>query len=314
MRHLHRAAAILLLLTALGEARAQFIFGPGFGGPGSITIGGFGFGHGRHRIEGYFAGSYTSGYFAPYSNWPPPGNSVTVVTVIAPPPPQVPLTPAELELIRQLNLLPRERDLDREEPRPGVRIGPNKGLRNPMPPAPEEKPPPPLKEKLRDLPLPGPRPAATRRAEHERLVQLGKEAFAVQQYGRAAERFRQAIAADDQAPAHFLLAQAGFALGKYFDAVDALSAGLKLDPNWPTAPFHPQALYGPEGDDFTEQLQRLQTALTRHPDDPVLLFLYAYQLWFDGRRNEALPLFQRAAAVALPADKSAIEKFLQPRP
>jgi hypothetical protein len=307
------------MLAAIGEARAQFILGASIGGPSAISVGSFGFGHGRHRIEGYFAGSYNSGYYVPYSNCPPFGNSVTVVTVFAPPPPpQLAVTPAELDVLRQLNMLPRdrERDPDRDEPRPGVRIGPNKGPRNPIPAAPPEKllPPPKerLAEKLRELPLPGPRPAATPRAEHERLVQLGKEAFAVHQYGRAAERFRQAIAADDQAPAHFLFAQAEFTLGKYFDATDALTAGLKLDPNWPTAPFHPQALYGPDGDDFTEQLQRLQNALARHPDDPVLLFLYAYQLWFDGRRNEALPLFQRAAAVA--ADKTAFERFVQAKP
>jgi tetratricopeptide (TPR) repeat protein len=244
---------------------------------------------------------------------------VTIVTVYAPPP-QLAVTPAELDVLRQLNLLPRDRerdrdrDPDRDEPVPGhVRIGPNKGPRNPNPPAPPEKLVPPVKEKPaekpRDLPLPGPRPAATAKAEYERLIQLGKDAFAAHQFGRAAERFCQAIAADDQAPAYFLLAQAEITLGKYFDAVDALSAGLKLDPNWPTAPFHPQALYGPDGDDFTEQLQRLQNALARHPDDPVLLFLYAYQLWFDGWRNEALPLFQRAAAVA--TDKTAIERFLQ---
>ncbi len=320
MRHLHRPAAAFLLLAVVGETRAQFIFGPPIGGLGPISVNGFGFGHGRHKIDVFFGGPFNSGYYAPYSNWPVYGNAVTVVTVIAPPPPpqQLAVTPAELDVLRQLNMLPRERerDPDRDEPRPGVRIGPNKGPRNPNPPAPPEKLVPPPKEKpvekLRDLPLPGPRPAATPRAEHERLVQLGKDAFAVHQYGRAAERFRQAIVADNQASAHFLRAQAEFTLGKYFDAVDALNAGLKLDPNWPTAPFHPQALYGPDGDDFAEQLQRLQNALARHPDDAVLLFLYAYQLWFDGRRNEALPLFQRAAAVA--ADRTAIEKFLQARP
>jgi hypothetical protein len=309
MRNLYRPAVLLLLLTSAGDTRAQFLLGIPFNGPGPILVGGVGFGHGRHRIDGFVTG----GYFAPYPSY---GSSVTIVTVYASPPPSpLVVTPAELDVLRQLNMLPRDRDQDRDEPRPPVRIGPNKGPRNPNPPAPPEKLVPPAKEKPvgkpRDLPLPGPRPAATPKAEHERLVQLGKDAFAAQQYGRAAERFRQALAADDQAPAHFLLAQAEFTLGKYFDAVDALEAGLKLDPNWPTAPFHPQALYGPDGDDFTEQLQRLQNALARHPDDPVLLFLYAYQLWFDGRRNEALPLFQRAAAVA--ADKAAIEKFLQSR-
>src|SRR5207248_9425689 len=69
------------------------------------------------------------------------------------------------------------------------------------------------------------RPADNPREEHARLVQLGKEAFVAQQYGRAAERFRQAIAVMNDAPANFLLAQTEFALGKFFDAVDAIQNG-----------------------------------------------------------------------------------------
>jgi hypothetical protein len=47
--------------------------------------------------------------------------------------------------------------------------------------------------------------------------------------------------------------------------------------------------------EFDAHLKRLEEALAKHPDDPTLLFLYAHQLWFDGRQAEARPLFRRAA-------------------
>jgi hypothetical protein len=59
-------------------------------------------------------------------------------------------------------------------------------------------------------------------------------------------------------------------------------------------------------------LRHLEETLARHPDDPVLLFLYAYELWFDGRKDEAWPLIQKAAEAA-PGD-AGIKRFLEFRP
>jgi hypothetical protein len=39
-----------------------------------------------------------------------------------------------------------------------------------------------------------------------------------------------------------------------------------------------------------------------------LLFLYAYELWFDGRRIEAIPLFRQARLMT--ADTTFIDRFL----
>jgi hypothetical protein len=326
MSNLHRTAAVLLAAAMFSDVRAQVVSSlppP----PRSGTTAAAGFRSGDHhgsslRVSVVLSSSFMTGYYAPYGFFPPYGNGVTVISVLSPPPPPavvvvVQPTPQEMNLLRDLNIAPREPiDQPAEPPPPGIRrIGPNNRGPNLMQPPvlPLPAPGPAPRPAAPAIPLPNPeRPEDNPKDEHARLVRLGKEAFAAQQYGRAAERFRRALAVDDQASAHFLLAQAEFALGKYFDAVDAIQAGLKLDPNWPTSSFHPQALYAPAGDDFTEQLQRLQNALSRHPDDPVLLFLYAYQLWFDGRRNEALPLFQRAAAVS--ENKAAAERFLQANP
>ena len=163
-----------------------------------------------------------------------------------------------------------------------------------------------------ELPRP-PLPAEDPRAENVRQLTAGKEAFKTHEFGRAAERFRLAIQAAPKEPlAHFLLAQAQFALGKYHEALEAIQGGLRLNADWPTAVFAPKELYGLQAAEFLAHLEQLRAALERHPGDAVLLFLYAYQLWFDGRKDEARPLFQKAAA--LMPDKSAAELFLKARP
>jgi Flp pilus assembly protein TadD len=71
-------------------------------------------------------------------------------------------------------------------------------------------------------------------------------------------------------------------------------------------------LYGAAVGEYAEHLERLRQTLRKHPDDPVLLFLLGYQLWFDGRKEEARPLFRRALPRA--ADRAAIERFLRALP
>jgi hypothetical protein len=84
---------------------------------------------------------------------------------------------------------------------------------------------------------------------------------------------------------------------------------MRLHQNWPRAPFQPRLdLYGGIEPDFAEHLKRLEGALQQAPKQPALLFLLAYQLWFDGRRDEAVPLFRQARA--LTADPTFIDQFL----
>jgi hypothetical protein len=171
---------------------------------------------------------------------------------------------------------------------------------------PDEKPAPP---ELRRPPMPKDDP----REEHDRLIALGMAAFEGQEYGRARERFREAVRlVPNQPQPYFLLAEALFALGKYHEAVAALHDGLALKPDWPTAPFRPLDLYGDNAADYADHLARLEAALAQHPADPVLLFLSACQLWFDGRKDEARPLFHRAAARG--ADRADVERFLRALP
>jgi tetratricopeptide (TPR) repeat protein len=159
-------------------------------------------------------------------------------------------------------------------------------------------------------PLPGPPPqAADPRVAAAEQIKLGKEAMVVREYGRAERRFQQAaLLIPTEALDLFLLAQAQFAQGKYQEAVLAIQAGMRLQPDWPASRFRPRDLYGPLGDDMDEQLKRLNEARVRYPDDPFLLFLYAYELWFADRRDEARLLFLRARAIS--PDPAFSERFL----
>jgi Flp pilus assembly protein TadD len=162
------------------------------------------------------------------------------------------------------------------------------------------------------LPRP-PAPADDPREEAERLEELGRESFMDLEYGRAAQRFQQAVRLAPTRPMpRFLLAQALVAQGKYHEAHEAILEGLKLKPDWPTEKFRPVELYGPAVGEYPEHLAALEEARRRHPDDPVLLFLLAYQLWFDGRKEEARPLLRRALPRA--KDRTAIERFLRALP
>jgi hypothetical protein len=159
--------------------------------------------------------------------------------------------------------------------------------------------------------FPGP-PAAPRDARivYAQFTELGNEAFKASQYGRAERSFRRATEELPRAPrAYFLLAQAQFALGKYAEAVTAIQAGMQRQPDWPSARFRPREFYRTNSKEFPEQLQRLADVLITYPDDPVLTFLYAYELWFDNRKDEARMIFQRAKALA--PDPSFSERFLQ---
>ena len=168
-----------------------------------------------------------------------------------------------------------------------------------------------LKKPPAELPAP-PEPLPDPDEEAARQVRLGREAFKAQEYGRAAQRFRQAVRTRPaDGVAHFLLAQSLIAQGKYHEAQDAIVAGLQQRPDWPTAAFRPLELYDAPLE-YTEHLRVLEEAVARHPGDPALLFVHGYALWLDGRRDEAGRVFQRALERA--KDRGPIEQFLAALP
>lgn len=334
--------ALLALAVGVSAGAAAPPYIPAAGMDGFAFDGGFGFRRSRHsHLSLYLSGGFGFGY-APYGWGLSPGVSVlslyagppTVLMPALPFPPVVPAPALQLSPPQLPPALPPPMDVpppgqvaggfrplapgDRPQgaPRQPQRPAPKPAEPLPLPPKapapPKEEAPKPAERPPPDLP-PAPRPALDPRDENARQVDLGKAAFAAGQYGRAAHHFRLAVAVAPAEPeAHFLLGQALFALGKYADAVAALHEGLRRQPDWPTSRFRPLELYGDNVADYSAHLARLEEAVGRDPNDPVLLFLYAYQLWFDGRQDEAAPLFERAARLA--PDPTDSQRFLRARP
>jgi hypothetical protein len=337
-------AALLGMVLIAAESPAQGVIisspGPYYGYP----VGGAFISFGRGHVRGYVAfplGGYYGSY-GPYAPYGPYGITSNQVTVVVNPTPQVVVVqpdPDEL-LLERLRASLRDDEARADRPLQGEqhfggfhRVDPHgnplapEPLKPPaaappaapppqappaQPPAPKPPapmPPIPPPAEPPDLPKP-PAPLNDPNAEYNRLLGLGRAAFANLEYGRAAERFRQAAALQpNQTLPIFLLAETLFAQGKYRDAVDAINAGMILQPDWPNARFQPLELYGPHAADYADQLHALLDALDRQPGDPDLLFLAAYVLWFDGRKDDARRLFQKALPGA--ADPAMVQRFLR---
>jgi hypothetical protein len=330
------AAAIAMALLAAHAASAQFVVGP-------PPAGGVAFGYPRGRlvISGSFSSPSPWAYSAvpviaaPYSYVSPYQSSTQVVL----PTPRITInnnyyggTQSPI-LGSGYSSDTRGVDLDVSPPKKSPRSEPDEPApevpeppAKPMPGVDVSKPRPsvrpseaPPKAKLvpKDLPRgPVPPPPAPPqpfddlREEAAQLVEMGLLALGSAEYGSAALRFRQAIAQDPKlSRAYFYLAQSEFAKGEYRAAVKAIHAGMKVDRLWPRTPIQPRAdLFRGREAEFTDLLKRLTDTLADQPNQPTLLFLTAHQLWFDGRRAEALVLFQKARPLTV--DRTFIDAFL----
>jgi hypothetical protein len=288
MAHVRWLAILVVWLAGLAEGRAQIVFYSNpYGYDGVIYSRGLGFSYHHHRRKywGYY------GAAAPY------GVSVKDVTVVVQPPPVV-------VRVREREPEPDDYDtrgIDLDE------IDPATMRRRPQPPARERIPDRP--EPPREKPKP-PRPPEPPPEDDASLMERGKKAFTAREYGLAAQHFRLAIREGPRdALPHFLLAQAQFALGKFRDAVESIHAGLDLKRDWPRAKFRVRELYGEHDNDFLGHVKRLEDVLDTRPDDAALLFLLAYELWFDGKPARARMLFEKAKRFA--ADAGDINRFLE---
>jgi len=131
--------------------------------------------------------------------------------------------------------------------------------------------------------------------EAARLLKLGREAFAVGEFGKAGDLFERAGVANPRAAEpHFLKAHAAFASGGFADAVAEIRAGLLLDPEWPAGTFDPKEPYGVNAAGFAVHLAELRRVVAANPGEAALEFLLGYELWFIGERVEAKKWFDAA--------------------
>jgi tetratricopeptide (TPR) repeat protein len=300
----YKSMAFGVMLACTGLATAQFPFGPS---PGCFGLSGVRFGyHGRNlNISGYVSPAFGYRYYSPYAFAPvlPASGYMSNTIVFVQPRVQAPIRPADL--LPNLPAVPpiEERD-DVIVIRP--KVGGVKNLPLPRDGAARKGP----GDKLIDVAgLLAPRAAAGPANETARQIQLGREAFAAGEYGRAMERFERAaqLSPNDALPI-FLRAAAEFALGKYTDAAATIVKGLKLRPDWPAEKFSIVELYGRNVAEAALHHEQLAQAVAANPAEPALLFLHGYHLWFRDRRVEAAGFFRQA--LPLTADTKPIERFL----
>jgi tetratricopeptide (TPR) repeat protein len=258
-------------------------------------------------------------YWYSYSYWGYPylGSSAYFLDpIVAPnelPPIEVAPRQAAEEVPKGKLIIKRGKDEAAENAKPRVPLpGKEAGIFRPLQPddraRAQDQVPPEAPKVPKAPPPPDPRPPEPPPAPVD-SVSRGKQAFEAQEYARAERFFRQALTKESAPPlANFLLAQAQLTLDKYQEAADAIQAGLRKQADWPKSKFRPEELYGSHRADFEEQLEHLKELLDRKPSDAVLLNLYAYQLWFSGRTEDARPLFRRAAEIS--SDKTWVDLFL----
>lgn len=334
MKHRRWLWVLIVSLAPAAEVRAQVFYQ--FSSPYPVGIGyayggsGFGFAVSKRSFAagGFFGGGYVVGGPIGYSPFPPFGIAERNVTIQIINPPNIVVSSRLRTIGRRddgddlsgvdLDLVPpKKKDIQQQQPKKEARIAPPaedlpKKIKPPEKPAPEPPkkiaPPPPDPKVKEPGPLPPPKqdPAD----EYVRLLTIGQDAFHIQLYGIAAQRFHQAIALKpDLARAHFLLSQAQFALGKYRDAVVSIQRGMKIDANWPKEKFQPRRDLYKNHQDFADHLNRLEDIVATQPQDADFLFLLAHEMWFDGQRNRAVALFRQARA--LTADPTFIDMFLR---
>ena len=340
------AAAVALMLVQASPAKSQILYGPGFGG-GFATRSQFKFsvvGPGFHysaRARGFYAAPvfpYYCGIIPPYGpGWgpgygnpfflPPPGGFAlpegfdpgvvpAANTIPVNPNPAPPRPPKELPLAARKDefivISPKG-----QFPPPAGKGAVTEGTMTPkvdrVAPPPERPRPTAIgfdpfaqRQALGKTDVPEPDLVA----ESARQIGQARQAFALEEYGAAAEHLDRAIRArpDDPLP-HFLKAQAQFAAGQYADAVASIRDGLKLSANWPASGFKPKDLYAGKTERFDAHLAALQKTLAANPNQPALQFLLAYQLWFAGERAEATRLFRNLATRV--KDPAIVERFLK---
>ncbi len=156
------------------------------------------------------------------------------------------------------------------------------------------------------LPPPAAKPAEKPPTDPAALAKFqmrrGQEAFDAGELGRATERFAAAVAADPKlSEAAFKLAQVRVARGQYAEAVDAIRAGMKANPDWVRQPFRPRELYALNPKREVADAADLEAATA----DSAVLFLRAHQRWFGGDKPGAVELFKKLEG------KELVEAFLK---
>jgi hypothetical protein len=161
-----------------------------------------------------------------------------------------------------------------------------------VPPAAARRATTDIPERLVEELLGGRRPTLAQRAHAARLEAAGDTMFRAGYFGRAADRYQQALAqTPDNDDVSFKRGAALAAANQYGESVRVLRAALRERPDWPFVPHDLTALF-PDGAAIEKLLTNLDRESRRADSEFDALFLRAYISYFSGRREEAEVIFR----------------------
>jgi len=124
-------------------------------------------------------------------------------------------------------------------------------------------------------------------------VTFGDRLFRAGNIHRAAERFEQAMNADQNAATpRVRLAQIALVRGQYAEAAHRYREAMTADPGWLINAPDIQSIYG-EPSDFSKQIAKLEAHLQAHPNDRDAWFVLGAQWYLSGQSRKAADVFLR---------------------
>jgi tetratricopeptide (TPR) repeat protein len=143
----------------------------------------------------------------------------------------------------------------------------------------------------------------------KRYLDFGDNHFLKQQYSDALERYRKAAQVAPQlADAYFRQGFALSAMGKYEPAAKAFKRGLEIDPDWADSDFRLTEIYGADDAAKKATEDALARAVNGEPNNGDLALLLGIHYYFDGKKDQAVTLLERASKVG--GNDSALKGFL----
>jgi hypothetical protein len=154
-------------------------------------------------------------------------------------------------------------------------------------------PPPPglIRPQREDVPV-----VKVRRGDASRAAQMttvGDRMFRIANWKRAEERYLQAARLDPGSAAPFVkLSQIAFVRGQYREAADRLREAEAAQPGWIVTAPDVQGMY-PEPTDFAKHVARLESHLHADPDDRNAWLVLGAEWYLSGRTKKAADVFLR---------------------